>query len=290
METPRAYVSENGTRLRLVHGPIDIVAGADGADGDARLRAFAAARERFRTILSELVAELPILRSRCSPGGLGLRGPVARRMEAAVLPFAGDTFVTPMAAVAGAVSAEIVETMLKPAPLTRAFANNGGDIAVHLSPGAVFEIGMARFASGALGRISISAGDGIGGIASSGATGRSLSMGIADSVTVLAADAPSADAAATLIANAVDLPGHPGIERQAADRLQPDTDLGNRLVVTGRAGLSDADIEEALERGAAQSEEMLRRGLIGAAALFLENRSRFVGGPAARAFRISARG
>jgi ApbE superfamily uncharacterized protein (UPF0280 family) len=47
-------------------------------------------------------------------------------------------------------------------------------------------------------------------------------------VTVLARDAATADAAATLIANAVDLPGHPGVERadwpcsiRAAERIRP---------------------------------------------------------------------
>jgi ApbE superfamily uncharacterized protein (UPF0280 family) len=42
------------------------------------------------------------------------------------------------------------------------------------------------------------------GIATSGWRGRSFSLGIADSVTVLARTAAQADAAATVIANAVD--------------------------------------------------------------------------------------
>ncbi|WP_204349766.1 hypothetical protein, partial [Klebsiella pneumoniae] len=80
-------------------------------------------------------------------------------------------------------------------------------------------------------------GDGIGGIATSGAQGRSFSLGIADSVTVLARDAASADAAATLIANAVDL-DHPAIRRRPARNLDPDSDLGDRLVTVGVGDLT----------------------------------------------------
>ena len=68
------------------------------------------------------------------------------------------------------------------------------------------------------------------GVATSGRHGRSFSLGIADAVTVLARTASQADAAATIIANAVDLPGHPAIVRCPACDLQPDSDLGARLV------------------------------------------------------------
>src|SRR5437868_10336732 len=85
------------------------------------------------------------------------------------------------------------------------------------------------------------------GIATSGRHGRSFSLGIADAVTVLAATASQADAAATIIANAVDLPGHPAIIRCPASDVQPDSDLGARLVTRGVGVLSAEEIEEALE-------------------------------------------
>jgi uncharacterized protein len=72
------------------------------------------------------------------------------------------------------------------------------------------------------------------GIATSGRHGRSLSLGIADSVTVLAATAAAADAAATLIANAVDLPGHAAVRRAPACSLDPDSDLGRPACDSGR--------------------------------------------------------
>ena len=89
------------------------------------------------------------------------------------------------------------------------------------------------------------------GVATSGRHGRSFSLGIADAVTVLAKTAASADAAATIIANAVDLPGHPAIIRRPACELQPDSDLGPRLVTREVGELAGNEIEEALAAGEA---------------------------------------
>ena len=79
--------------------------------------------------------------------------------------------------------------------------------------------------------------DPVRGIATSGWRGRSFSLGIADAVTVLAATAAKADAAATIIANAVDLPNHAAITRVPAREIAPDNDLGERLV-TRAVGIS----------------------------------------------------
>ena len=116
--------------------------------------------------------------------------------------------------------------------------------------------------------------DGIGGIATSGRQGRSFSLGIADSVTVLARDAAGADAAATLIANAVDLPGHPAIRRTPARALDPDSDLGDRPVTTAVGPLEPDEVAAALAAGRACAEAMRRRGLIHDAALMLRGRGR----------------
>jgi ApbE superfamily uncharacterized protein (UPF0280 family) len=119
--------------------------------------------------------------------------------------------------------------------------------------------------------------DGIGGIATSGAGGRSFSLGIANSVTVLARSAAEADVAATLIANAVDLPEEPRIRRERASDLQPDSDLGDRLVVTNVPALTEAQCDRALARGRARAEAFLAAGRISGAALFLQGRSVVVG-------------
>lgn len=251
-----------GSRLHLQHGPIDLVIGAEGD----RATAFAAARERFETVLAELVGELPTLRDTVGPWP---DGPVARRMVRASLPHGTATFVTPMAAVAGSVADEVLQAMTAAAPLSRAYVNNGGDIAIRLTGKATFRVAMSGLAGNELGRIEVAATDPTRGIATSGRGGRSLSMGIADSVTVLARNAAAADVAATLIANATDLPGHPAIPRSPARDLYPDSDLGMRPVVTDVAALTRAEIARALSSGMACAQKMRDNGLLEAAALTL---------------------
>lgn len=252
-------------RLHLSDGPIDLVIGAEGAVRTA----YRAAIGRFETVLDELCAELALLRR---PVQHEPAGAVARRMCAAARRHEG--FITPMAAVAGAVADTILATMVEAAPLERAFVNNGGDIALYLSPGRQYAAAMVdRPDRPALSGIAtIRAEDGVRGIATSGWRGRSFSLGIADAVTVLAADAATADACATVVANAVDLPGHASIRRQAAASLQPDSDLGERLVTVGVGALSAAEIAAALERGVA----VARRLPIAAAVLRLGGETRVV--------------
>lgn len=278
MWEPPAVQPLAGDRLHLQHGPIDLVLRAWGAASAVR-EAYDAAILRFQTVLPELVGELAELRKPMAEKPQ-VEGPVAQRMVAACRPHAG-VFVTPMAAVAGSVADEILGVMVEAAPLDRAFVNDGGDIAVHLTEGETLEVALAAdFSRGPVpalnGRLSLSHGDGIGGIATSGAQGRSFSLGIADSVTILARDAASADVAATLVANAVDA-DHPAVERQPATALDPDSDLGDRLVTTAVGPLPGPVIAAALAAGLARAEQLQRRGLIFDAALVLQGESRILG-------------
>lgn len=265
-----------GGRLHLQDGPIDLVIAADG-EPEAVRAAFAAAARRFDGLLASLCAELPALRARA--GTATLEGSVARRMAEAVAPYAETTFITPMAAVAGAVAEAVLAAMTAAAPLARAFVNNGGDIALHLAPGARTRIGLVNCPDrpALFGTAEIAAQDGVCGVATSGWRGRSHSLGIADAVTVLARTAAEADAAATVIANAVDLPGHPAVTRVPARDLQPDSDLG-AIPVTRAVGTLRADeIESALAAGAAAAEQVVARGSAVAAALHCAGRTRIVG-------------
>ena len=119
------------------------------------------------------------------------------------------------------------------------------------------------------------------GVATSGWRGRSWSLGIADSVTVLAASGAAADAAATMIANAVDV-ASPAIERRRACDVDDDTDLGERLVTVGVGPLSEQAIEAALANGAKLAGELCEDGLIWGAVLALQGRYRVAGGVRAR--------
>jgi ApbE superfamily uncharacterized protein (UPF0280 family) len=278
MREPPVHRRLGDGRWHFHDGPIDLILEAFG-ESAAVEAAYAAAWRRFATALDELCDELPLLRAPSTPKSLRPKGVVARRMAAAVAKFHHARFVTPMAAVAGAVAEEILSAMTSAAPLNRAYVNDGGDIALHLTPGETFAIGMVDRPDrpSLSGRATIQAADPVRGVATSGWRGRSFSLGIADAVTVLASSAAVADAAATLIANAVDIPAHPAIRRTPARELDPRSDLGDRLVTTDVGRLAVDDIELALAAGAREAEHWRRAGVIEAAALRLGDSTRLVG-------------
>ena len=287
MAARRTALSDD--RWYLQHGPIDIVLRADG-EPTALALAHEAAWQRFRTLLDELVAELPLLR-RPVGEACPLQGPVARRMWQACHPFRAR-FITPMAAVAGAVAQELIAFYRRPG-IARAWINNGGDIALHLAPGETLTVGLyadlarldgAQIRQGLVldGRASISWAMPVRGIATSGWRGRSHSLGIADSVTVFARTAAAADAAATMIANAVD-DDDPRIVRMPASSLKDDSDLGERLVTVDVPALSPQTIHRALSRGQVQARALQNAGLIVSCTLVCQGQALGVVAPGAEA-------
>jgi ApbE superfamily uncharacterized protein (UPF0280 family) len=263
-------------RWHFQHGPIDLILAFEGEFGACE-RAIAACWDRFQAVLPGLVAELAQLR-RPAHERPAVQDPVSARMVQACAPFAAERFITPMAAVAGAVADELIETFRR-AGISRAFINNGGDIALHLTPGEQYRVGVWSN----LGRVRSSDDSGrdvdsrfvvdaempVRGIATSGWRGRSFSLGIADSVTVLANTAAAADAAATMIANAVDC-DFAGIVRVPAEQLKDDTDLGSLPVTVDVPLLPAGAIATALACGRTEAEYWRERGVIYAAALFLQ--------------------
>lgn len=275
MNGPQASLLPDGRRLHLNHGPIDLIIEAFGEPEEVGA-AYRQAIARFQTLLEELVAELPELRRQAARQPRSFMGPTARGMEVAVSPLAAS-FITPMAAVAGSVADEMLAALVARRTLDKAYVNNGGDIAVHLSPSAELRAAVAGTGHGLGDGLTIRADDPVRGVATSGWRGRSFSLGIADAVTVLAATGAAADAAATLIANAVDLPDHRAVTRQPARELAPDSDLGHRRVTTAVGPLTSIEVDLALRRGLAVAEDFRRRGLIAAAALFLGGDSKICG-------------
>jgi ApbE superfamily uncharacterized protein (UPF0280 family) len=257
----------SGDRLHLHHGPIDLILWAEGV---RVAQAYAQAIARFEHVLEELVAELGDLRD---PLPRVFKGAIARVMGVAVAPFR-PAFITPMAAVAGAVADEVLAATCRGSGLTRAYANNGGDIAVHLGSGQSLTAAMLGAGSA---QLTLRYDQPARGIATSGRGGRSFSRGIAECVTVVADSAAMADAAATMIANAVDLPDHPAITRSPARSLKADSDLGEILVTTGLGPLTQVEVSEALDNGYAAASGFAARGLIAGAALFLHSQSRTLG-------------
>jgi ApbE superfamily uncharacterized protein (UPF0280 family) len=279
-ELPQAHLIDSGHRLHLHHGPIDLIIQATSDLNQIRV-AYAAATTRFATILDELCEELPFLRSQTFPGGPLPEGRVAKRMVNAVSPLSARGFITPMAAVAGSVAEEILDIMMSSANLDKAFINNGGDIAIYLAPGESISVGMVQRpdALSLFGTLQIESTDSVRGIATSGWRGRSFSLGIADAVTVLAATSSMADAAATVIANAVDLTKHPEVLRVPACEIVPDSDLGQLLVTRSVGRLTSEEIDIALSRGEVMAQQLITERLICGAALHLQGETRIVDSP-----------
>lgn len=268
-------------RWHFQHGPIDLVIGALG-DAEALRLAHEAAWLRFQTVLSELVLELAVLRQplpivgRLPDASERFAGGIAQRMWQACAPYR-TSFITPMAAVAGSVAQELIACYQRTG-IQRAWINNGGDIAFHLTLGTALRIGL--FAD--LGTFTSALNNPLGlrtdaqcevcfdqpirGIATSGWRGRSFSLGIADSVTVMAATAAQADAAATVIANAVNI-AHPDIVRLPACDVKDDSDLGAMLVTVDVPRLSQAAVRHALDAGLSKAQALQQAGLIASATL-----------------------
>jgi len=256
-------------RLHLQHGPIDCIVEAWGDPVEVEA-AYTQAKRRFDGLLPVLVQELPLLRAPIDGAHPLAHGPVARRMVAAAWPHR-SVFLTPMIAVAGAVADEVLAGMVAGCRLHKAYVNNGGDIALHLDGYAEFDAGIVTDpdAPSVDARIHIGANQPVRGIATSGWRGRSQSLGIADAVTVLAGNAAAADAAATLIANAVNAE-HPHIRRLPACGVKEDSDLGERLVTVEVPALPRGIVDQALARGLEEAQRMRDAGLIMDAFLSLQ--------------------
>lgn len=274
MQATRNLLS--GGRWHFQHGPMDLVIQAEG-EAHAVAAAHERAWQRFAPLLQELVDELPALRTPIGAAATScvLRGPVAQRMWRACRPLSGD-FITPMAAVAGAVAQEIVAAYACDG-VARAWVNNGGDIALHLAPGRSVSVGVVcdiasidatRWHDGLWldGRLQIDSALPVRGVATSGWRGRSQSLGIADSVTVLARTAAEADAAATMVANAVNVDDE-RITRLPAWEVRDNSDLGAIPVTVEVPPLPQAQVHRALQQGLQKAQELQARGLLWCALL-----------------------
>ncbi len=265
-------------RIRVEHGPLSLVAAARWPDGE-RPGELRRAGDHAVDVLASLAAVRAALsvdvRRILSLSGLP---PVARTMVRAARRFPAP-FLTPLASVAGAV-ADAVADFLVGRGADWAVVSNGGDVAVRLPGGGEAAVAVhARIgAPGPAARFTVRAADGVGGVATSGAGGRSLTLGVADAATVFGATAAEADVAATLLANAVDV-DCPAVERVPAEHLDPDTDLKG-IRVTRRVGpLTPGEVARALDRGRAAARDLVGAGLVRGAVLSLRGQWRFVGWP-----------
>ncbi len=186
---------------------------------------------------------------------------VLNKMIAAVAEIgAGD--LNTLAAVAGAFAEYAMEYGAS-IGCDRVVANNGGDIAIHNSGTDPIRVGIALPGGGMAG-MDIIPGGGIAGICTSGRGGRSFTKGIATSVTVLAATASLADAAATAVANATNIDS-PAILRALAEEIDSGTDIAGQVVTLRVGSLSHEEKALAALNGAREANLLLGECLIAGA-------------------------
>jgi len=272
---PESWQDEFG-RQHLRHGPIYLIMEYFGPADEISQSAQQAA-SYFQNVLNDLVGELEILRRPITDAYPLLQKPVAQTMARAVWPLRED-YVTPMAAVAGAVADRVLAAAVEGRTLIKAYANNGGDISIYLTPRNRLDAGViAELSTGGLaGQVGVEYSMPVRGVATSGWRGRSHSRGIADAVTVLSGTAAEADAAASIIANWVNVE-HAAIERVPAKELDPDSDLGAIPVTVAVGPLPSGTKRSAILSGVNRARGLLDKGAIVGAFISLGNQAATVG-------------
>ena len=239
-------------------GPVSMVITASrNGEGDTQL-----CRAAFPVIaacLEDLRPSLEMLRRYPPQVELEQLAGAGETMARAVLR-TGDPWLTPMAAVAGTV-ADAVADFLFAQGAEKVTANNGGDIALRLAPGQSLGLGVLYdLERGGVDRVvHLTAEKGVGGVATSGLGGRSLTTGIASGVTVFSRRCAQADALATLLADRSCIDS-PAVHTRLAGELDPDSDIADLPVVVSVEPLSREEKERALEQVLREGEEQYRRG------------------------------
>lgn len=174
----------------------------------------------------------------------------------------GEPDVTPMAAVAGTIADEVLNTLIHNGA-TRAMVNNGGDIAIRVGFEKSIRVGVITdlLAGQVSHYIELKDQHRVGGIATSGMGGRSFTKGIASAVVVMAKTAAQADACATMLANTINA-DHPEIIRTQAELIDPQTDIKGQQVTVKVGELDDNTIKHALQAGQHKFFQYKERGLL----------------------------
>jgi len=168
----------------------------------------------------------------------------------------GEPTLTPMAAVAGTM-ADMAGDWIFARGADMVAVNNGGDVAVRLAEGQTMRLGILPDLGGQITQVvTLSGGSGIGGVCTSGLGGRSLTRGIANSVTVFSARCALADACATHIANCSCIES-PRVHSCLAGELERESDIADLSVVYR----VDPLLEEEIQRGLLQVREEMERQL-----------------------------
>ena len=227
--------------------------------------------EIARNLLSEVSAFQPLLRLKGCELTVKARWPqVIQRMIQAVQYVDAET-LTPMAAVAGAISDEVLTRILEGSgeQVAKVIVNNGGDMAVY-SHHMPVRIGIRGVGMPNCEKMVIPEKEVPYGVATSGWRGRSFSQGIADAVVVVAPCGAVADAAATHIGNQIKDEKLRTVRQRRAFELDPETDIPDLQVTVSCGSLKRSEKLQALKNGLKAAKSLFEKGLISKVALYLQ--------------------
>ena len=239
------------------YGPASMVVTAR-REGEPLPELAAAVFPVVRDALAEIARELPTLRQYPKDADFSALTGLPLVMAEAVLA-TGEPTLTPMAAVAGTV-ADIAADWIFARGADFVAVNNGGDVAFRLGPGQQLRMGILPDLGGGITEVvTIRAGDGVGGVCTSGMGGRSLTRGIARAVTVFSRRCALADACATHVANCSYIDS-PRVHTMPAAMVDPGSDIADLTVVTGTDVLAEEEVLRGLEQVRREGERQLSRG------------------------------
>jgi hypothetical protein len=260
--------------ILIDYGPMTLTISA-WADGKPRPVMAARAAVLALEILDRLAAGQPLLKT--ITGKIkNLESCPPLLQKAIRICRAVSSELTGTAAVAGLAADAVLNEALR-LGADRVIVNNGGDIALFTSGGQNIKVGLKTHPDGQVTHhLEVSSGTRIGGVATSGWTGRSFSIGVADIVTVWAGDCATADAAATWLAARTALFSEK-VLKVIARAIDPATDIPHLEVTRAVGFLSTEEQKAALTAGLAEAEKLLDRGIIGGAFLAVQGEVCWVG-------------
>jgi len=256
------------------HGPASIVVIAD-KNGEPLTDLCCQAYAVIDSCLSELAQALPLLRFYPSGDLSDMPEGLPRRMMQAVLDI-GEPTLTPMATVAGAISDTVADWIFAQGA-DRVIVNNGGDIAIRLAHGKSVKMGIvSSIAHGSIDRsVMIRAEDGIGGVATSGFGGRSMTRGVAQAVSAFASNCTLADALATHLANCSYV-NAPQVETAKAGSVDSTSDIKDLDIVIKIGMLDRKDVKQAISQVKREvMKQFKNKNLIAACACVQNNKYSF---------------
>jgi len=215
--------------------------------------------EELKRLLGQISDYVPILKLKAKEVKNTKHLPwVVKRMLQASKLICGDE-LTGLASVAGAIADAIRQRILDEGH-DFVFVNNGGDISLYSAYDSKITTGIFGLNGECRARIEIQGPFDIG-IATSGFGGRSFTKGIADSVTIIAGDSASADAAATFIANHVNVDSI-DVKRILARDVDISTDISSELVTLDVGTLTDQERLKAIQNGISVAKQLIDQGYI----------------------------